>query len=72
LSFIVDGLSPTAVCRQLASKNIFGWDGHFYAIHAIEVLGLLEKGGVTRLGISVYNTMDEVDYVLNEIEKITR
>lgn len=72
LSFTVDGLSPTAICRRLAAKNILAWDGHFYAIHAIEVLGLLEKGGVTRLGISVYNSKDEVDFVLTEIEKITK
>ena len=72
LSFTLEGKTPTQVCEQLASKNICAWDGHFYAIHAIEVLGLLEKGGVTRLGISVYNSLEEVDFVLAEIEKIAR
>ena len=70
LSFTVDGKTATQVCEQLATKNIFAWDGHFYAIRAIEVLGLLESGGVTRLGISAYNTIDEVDFVLSEIQKI--
>ena len=70
LSFTVDGKTPTQVCEQLALKNICAWDGHFYAIHAIEVLGLLEKGGVTRMGISVYNTLEEVDFVLGEVERI--
>lgn len=72
LSFTVEGKTPAQVCEQLASKNICAWDGHFYAIHAIEVLGLLEKGGVTRLGISIYNSLEEVDFVLAEIEKIAQ
>jgi cysteine desulfurase family protein (TIGR01976 family) len=72
LSFTLEGKTPTEVCTQLSKKNICAWDGHFYAIHAIEVLGLLEKGGVTRLGISVYNNAEEVDFVLAEIERIAR
>lgn len=68
ISFTVDGKTPGQVCSYLAKKNICAWDGHFYAIRAIEVLGLLEKGGVTRLGISMYNTQEEIDMVLKEIE----
>ncbi|MFM7195550.1 MAG: cysteine desulfurase-like protein, partial [Bacteroidota bacterium] len=52
------------VCRALAEHNICAWDGHFYAQRAIEILGLLEKGGVTRLGISAYNTVAEIDAVI--------
>jgi cysteine desulfurase family protein (TIGR01976 family) len=71
LSFTREGKTPTQVCQHLATKNICAWDGHFYAIHAIEVLGLLERGGVTRLGISIYNTREEVDFVLAELKRIT-
>ena len=70
VSFTVDGKTPLQVCEQLALKNIFAWDGHFYAIHAIEVLGLLERGGVTRMGISMYNTMEEIEFVLSAMKKI--
>ncbi len=70
LSFTTDGKTPWQVCEQLAKKNICAWDGHFYAIRAIEVLGLLEKGGVTRLGISAYNTEKEIDFVLDEVKRI--
>ncbi len=72
LSFTVDGKTPTQVCEQLAKKNICAWDGHFYAIRAIESLGLLERGGVTRMGISVYNTVDEIDFTLAEVARIAR
>ncbi|MBK8292496.1 MAG: cysteine desulfurase-like protein [Flammeovirgaceae bacterium] len=72
LSFTLEGKTPTQVCEKLAEKNICGWDGHFYAIRAIEALGLLERGGVTRLGISVYNTLEEVNLTLREIEKVAK
>lgn len=70
LSFTVEGKTPDTICTHLAKKNICAWDGHFYAIRAIEALGLLERGGVTRLGISIYNTREEMDFVLEEIKKI--
>ncbi len=70
LSFTLDGKSPLQVCEHLAKSNICAWDGHFYAIRAIESLGLLERGGVTRLGISVYNTKEEMDLTIGEIKKL--
>ena len=57
-------VSPQSVCRYLAARNILAWDGHFYAIRAAEVLGLLEKGGVTRLGIAAYTSEEDVERVL--------
>lgn len=70
VSFTLDGKTPFQVCTELAKKNICAWDGHFYAIRTMETLGLLEKGGVTRLGLSVYNTADEVSTVIAEVKKI--
>jgi selenocysteine lyase/cysteine desulfurase len=64
ISFTLDGISPIKVCEFLASKSICAWDGHFYAQRAIEVLGLLDQGGVTRLGINMYNSDEEVDYTI--------
>lgn len=70
LSFTLEGKTPLQVCEHLAKSNICAWDGNFYAIRAIESLGLLERGGVTRLGISVYNTKEEMNQTLSEIKKI--
>lgn len=72
VSFTMKGKTPEQVCQRLAAANICAWDGHFYAIRAIEVLGLLEAGGVTRLGISLYNTREEIDVVLAEIRTISK
>jgi len=72
LSFTMEGKTPTQVCSELATQNICAWDGHFYAIRAIETLGLLERGGVTRMGISVYNTEAEIDFTLAAVSKISK
>ncbi len=72
ISFTFEGKTPREVCTHLAKSNICAWDGHFYAIRAIEVLGLLEKGGVTRLGIAMYNTPEEMDITIENIEKLDK
>jgi cysteine desulfurase family protein (TIGR01976 family) len=65
VSFTVDGVPASAVCKRLDNEGICAWDGHFYAIRPIELLGLLELGGVTRIGISMYNTREEIERLLN-------
>jgi cysteine desulfurase family protein (TIGR01976 family) len=70
VSFTFEGKTPQQVCAHLAKKNICAWDGHFYAIRAIEILGLLERGGVTRLGISVYNTSNDIESTLQQLRNL--
>jgi cysteine desulfurase family protein (TIGR01976 family) len=70
VSFTIGNLSAEEVCRNLAERGFCTWDGHFYALRAIEVLGLLERGGVTRVGISLYNTADEIARLLAEVKHI--
>jgi len=72
ISFTVDGKKPPEVCRLLDEKGILAWDKHFYAIRPVEVLGLLEKGGLVRVGISLYNTIEEVERLLEALEDIAK
>ena len=67
VSFTLEGKTPQQVCAHLATKNICAWDGNFYAIRVIEILGLMERGGVTRLGISVYNTSEDIESTLQQL-----
>lgn len=71
VSFLMDGLEAGDVCKYLAEKAICAWDGHYYAIRAIEVLGLLELGGLTRIGMSKYNTEEEVDRLLVALDSLS-
>ena len=70
VSFVHSDYSPQEVCAFLAKHNICAWDSHFYALKAIQQLGLESKGGVTRLGISLYNTKNEIDTVVEAIKAI--
>ena len=70
VSFVHSEYSPQKVCALLAKQNICAWDGHFYALKAIQQLGLESRGGVTRLGISLYNTRKEIDRVIEAIKSI--
>lgn len=70
ISFTIGSRSAADVCSYLARRGFCTWDGHFYALRAIEVLGLLDRGGVTRVGISLYNSMDEVSRLLGELNLV--
>ena len=70
VSFVHNDFSPQDVCKKLASENICAWDGHFYALKAIQKLGLEPAGGVTRLGVSLYNTKQEIDRVVEVIKNL--
>jgi cysteine desulfurase family protein (TIGR01976 family) len=70
VSITIDGVDPLAAARHLGERGVQVWDGHFYALRAIEVLGLEERGGVLRTGVSLYNTPEEIDRLVEGIAEI--
>lgn len=64
------GCSPRAAAEALGRQGITAWDGNFYALALIERLGLVETGGVLRIGLTHYNTNAEVDRLLDAVERI--
>ena len=56
--------------EYLGSQGIFAWDGNYYALGIMERLGLESKGGALRLGMAHYNTIDEIDRVLECLEQL--
>jgi cysteine desulfurase family protein (TIGR01976 family) len=72
VSITIDGVLPIDAARALGERGIQVWDGHFYAIRPIEVLGLIERGGVLRAGIAMYNTREEIDRLLEGVEALAR
>ncbi|MFQ5421088.1 MAG: cysteine desulfurase-like protein, partial [Anaerolineae bacterium] len=63
----LEGYTPRQVAAHLGDNGIFVWDGHYYAIAVMERLGMLDKGGLVRIGFVHYNTLEEVDRVLDEL-----
>ena len=70
LSFLYKGKTSNEVGKYLGANNVCTWSGHFYAIKSTEVLGLAEKGGVTRMGISVYNVKADIDRTLAFMQRL--
>ncbi|MBN9245498.1 MAG: cysteine desulfurase-like protein [Mesorhizobium sp.] len=62
--------SPQEIAAALAAENIFVWAGDFYAYEASTRIGLRDKGGLARIGLSHYTTVGEVDRVLDAIARL--
>lgn len=60
VSFTLKGWAPRAVAEALDAAGIYVWDGNYYALAVTERLGLEDQGGMVRVGLVHYNTMDEV------------
>jgi cysteine desulfurase family protein (TIGR01976 family) len=62
--------TAAAAASALGAQGVYVWDGHFYAARAVELLGLAERGGLLRTGISMYSTDRDVRRVLEGIEQL--
>jgi cysteine desulfurase family protein (TIGR01976 family) len=67
VSFTIDGVQPEKLAKHFARENIFVWSGHNYALEPINRMGLMDKGGVLRVGLAHYNTSLEVDQLLGSL-----
>lgn len=72
VSFTLDGHHPDAIARAFAKDNIFVWSGHNYAFEPVSRMGLMDKGGVLRIGLAHYNTEAEVDALLSSLTRQIR
>lgn len=66
----LEGTHPDEVAAALGEQGIFVWSGHYYAIAVMERLGLLDQGGLVRIGFVHYNTPEEVDAVLDALGRL--
>jgi cysteine desulfurase family protein (TIGR01976 family) len=72
VSFTIEGRHPKEIARELNKRNIFVWDGNFYALAVTEDLSLEQKGGMVRVGLCHYNTIEEVQTLIDEVSEIAR
>ena len=64
----VDGLSAQEVQHRLGNEGIFVWAGHYYAVEVMKRLGVLETGGLVRIGFVHYNTRTELDRLVTSLD----
>jgi cysteine desulfurase family protein (TIGR01976 family) len=70
VSITLDKTTAAEAAAALGNQGICVWDGDFYAARPVQVLGLAERGGLIRTGISMYNTREELDRLLAGIERL--
>ncbi len=61
VSFTVEGRDPEEIANAIGNQGIYVWNGHNYALAIVERMGLLEAGGMVRVGPVHYNTVEEID-----------
>ena len=61
VSFRLDGKDPAKVADAIGNQGVYVWNGHNYALAIVERMGLLEAGGMIRVGPVHYNTLDEIE-----------
>ena len=69
-AFTLKGFTPRQVAEELGKRDIYVWDGNYYALSVTESLGVEESGGMVRVGPVHYNTVEEIERfgeVLREI-----
>jgi selenocysteine lyase/cysteine desulfurase len=69
LSLRIGNHNPTAIASYLGERGIFTWDGNYYAINLTERLGVESLGGLLRIGLLHYNTMEEVERLLTALRE---
>jgi len=72
VSFTVDGKDPERLADEIGKNNIYVWNGHNYALAIVERLGLLEAGGMIRVGPVHYNTLDELNVFGEVLKKVVK
>jgi cysteine desulfurase family protein (TIGR01976 family) len=70
VSITLQNSTATQAARALGREGICVWDGHFYAVRALEILGLNARGGLLRTGLSMYSTPEDLERLLAGIQRL--
>jgi cysteine desulfurase family protein (TIGR01976 family) len=72
VSFTLEGLHPRTIAEELDQEGIQVWDGNYYALAVTERLGLEETGGMVRVGLIHYNTLEEIERLGEAVWRIAQ
>ncbi|MCP4897186.1 MAG: cysteine desulfurase-like protein [bacterium] len=70
ISFVHETQSSREVTEGVDKSNIAIRYGHMYAYHLCEVMGLEPEDGVVRVSLVHYNTMDEIDRLIEVFDAL--
>jgi len=70
ISFVVNGMNSSTIPAKIDQHHIGIRYGDFYAKRLIEYLGLASQGGIVRVSMVHYNTLEEVNSLIEAFEQI--
>lgn len=72
ISFTIEGLDTAQLPRLLGERRVAIRNGDFYARHLMTQLSVPPDPGLIRVSMAHYNSMEEVDRLISDIENIMR
>jgi len=70
ISFVHERLASSGIVSAMDRHDIGIRYGHFYAARLIDDLGLTERDGVVRVSMVHYNTLDEIDRLIERLDEV--
>ncbi|BDS09846.1 cysteine desulfurase-like protein [Aureispira anguillae] len=70
IAFVVNGMHSSEIDAKVAAQNIGIKTGNFYAKGITKALDLDKQGGVVRVSIAHYNTLEELERLIAVFEQI--
>ena len=70
IAITVKNKTSKEVSETLVAKNIATRNDNFYAWRCLSALGIDTKDGVVRLSMTHYNSKEEIDRLINALEKV--
>ena len=71
VSITLQGHTAQEAASALGAEGVCVWDGDFYAARAVEMLGLADRGGLLRTGMSMYTSQQDLHRLLDGLGKLT-
>ena len=70
VSFTLEGRDPEKIANAIGKQDVYVWNGHNYALAIVDRMGLLEAGGMIRVGPVHYNTVEEIEQFGEVLKKV--
>ena len=69
-SMTVGGRKPADIAARLAERGVCVGHGHFYGYRCVDALGIDPTEGVLRISMVHYNTLEEVDRLIDSMDAV--
>jgi len=68
----IDGVDPATAVEAMRAQGIWVRSGHYYAVGVMDHLGVLDAGGLIRIGFVQYTDRSDVDRTLHALADVAR